>query len=156
MVDKYNDTLNDNELKLEVKSKKKWIILFPYKILDIYIGKQSKSICEEIKNILKKAKEQINIDINKVIFVGGYSSNDLLTSKISLELNENIPFFLKPSNPYLSIFEGAVLFGINPNIIETRIAKHTIGMGTRSIWNDEIHSEKGTKIFDEDSKVWRC
>ena len=28
-------------------------------------------------------------------------------------------------------------------------------MGTRSIWNDEIHSEKWTKIFDEDSKVWR-
>jgi len=79
-----------------------------------------------------------------------------LTSKISLELNENIPFFLKPSNPYLSILEGAVLFGINPNIIETRIAKYTIGMGTRSIWNDEIHSEKGTKIFDKDSKVWRC
>jgi len=52
--------------------------------------------------------------------------------------------------------EGAVLFWINPNIIETRIAKYTIGMGTRSIWNDEIHSEKGTKIFDKDSKVWRC
>ena len=156
LVDKYNDTLNDNELKLEVKSKKKWIILFPYKILDIYIGEQSKSICEEIKKILKKAKEEINIDINKVIFVGGYSSNEVLTSKIGLELNKDIPFFLKPSNPYLSILEGAVLFGINPNLIETRISKYTIGMETRDIWNEEIHSEKGTKIFDEDSKVWRC
>jgi len=156
LVDKYNDTLNDNELKLEVKSKKKWIILFPYKILDIYIGEQSKSICEEIKKILKKAKEEINIDINKVIFVGGYSSNEVLTSKIGLELNKNIPFFLKPSNPYLSILEGAVLFGINPNIIETRIAKYTIGMGMRDFWNEEKHSEKGKKIFDEDSKVWRC
>ena len=35
LVYKYNDTLNDNELKLEVKSKKKWKILFPYKIFDI-------------------------------------------------------------------------------------------------------------------------
>ena len=119
LVYKYNDTLNDNELKLEVKSKKKWKILFPYKIFDIYIGEKSKSICEEIKKILKKAKEQINIDINKVIFVGGYNSNDVMTLKIGFELNENIPFFLKPSNTYLSILEGAVLFGINPNIIET-------------------------------------
>ena len=55
-MDKYNDTLNDNELKLEVKSKKKWIILFPYKILDIYIGEQSKSICEEIKNFKKSQR----------------------------------------------------------------------------------------------------
>jgi len=156
LVDKYNNTINDNELKLEVKSKKKWIILFPYKILDIYIGEQSKSICEEIKKILKRTKDKINININKVIFVGGYSSNEVLTSKIGLELNENIPFFLKPSNPYLSIMEGAVLFGINPNIIDTRIAKYTIGLGTRDFWDEKKHSEKGTKIFDEDTKVWRC
>ena len=52
--------------------------------------------------------------------------------------------------------EGAVLFGLNPNIIETRIAKYTIGMATRSIWDEKIHSEKGKKVFDEDSKVWRC
>ena len=58
LVDKYNDTLNDNELKLEVKSKKKWIILFPYKILDIYIGEQSKSICEEIKKNFKKSQRR--------------------------------------------------------------------------------------------------
>ena len=156
LVDKYNNSLNDNELKLEVKSKKKWIILFPYKILDIYIGEQSKLICEEIKKILKKSKEQINIDINKVIFVGGYSSNKLLTSKISLELNEYIGFFLKPSNPYLSIVEGAVLFGINPNIIETRIAKYTIGMETRNKWNEEKYSQNGIKFFDENSKKWLC
>jgi hypothetical protein len=88
--------------------------------------------------------------------VGGYSSNDVLTSKIGLELNENIPLFLKPSNPYLSILEGAVLFGINPNLIETRIAKYTIGMGVSDIWNEEIHSGKGTKYYDEDTKKWRC
>ena len=41
-MDKQNASLNDNELKLEVKNKKKWIILFPNKILDIYIGEQSK------------------------------------------------------------------------------------------------------------------
>ena len=84
LVYKYNDTLNDNELKLEVKSKKKWKILFPYKIFDILFP----------------------FLIN-------------MTLKIGFELNENIPFFLKPSNTYLSILEGAVLFGINPNIIET-------------------------------------
>ena len=41
-MDKQNAYLNDNDLKLEVKNKKKWIILFPNKILDIYIGEQSK------------------------------------------------------------------------------------------------------------------
>ena len=52
--------------------------------------------------------------------------------------------------------EGAVLFGINPNIIETRIAKYTIGMAVDGFWNEKIHSEKGEKHYDEDLKVWRC
>jgi hypothetical protein len=42
LVDKYNDNLNDNELKLEVENKKEWIILFPYKIL-IFILENNQS-----------------------------------------------------------------------------------------------------------------
>lgn len=131
---------------MEIKSKKKWIILFPYKILDNYIKEQSDLIVNKIKNIIKRTKEDKNVDINKLIFVGGYCSNEVITSKIQLDLNEHIVFFLKPSNPYLAIMEGAVLFGVNPNIIDTRIARYTIGMETRDFWKEEIHSKKGTKI----------
>ena len=52
--------------------------------------------------------------------------------------------------------EGAVLLGINPNIINTRIAKYTIGMKTRNKWNEKKYSKNGIKFFDESSKKWVC
>jgi hypothetical protein len=52
--------------------------------------------------------------------------------------------------------EGAVLFGVNPNIIDTRIAKYTIGIEINDFWKEEIHSKKGTKVFDEDDNTYRC
>jgi hypothetical protein len=156
LIDKYNNSLNDSNLKLEIKSKKKYIILFPYKILDNYIEEQSKLICKEIKNIISKAKNKTSVAINKLVFVGGYCSNEVLISKIKNDLEKYIELFIKPSNHYLAIMDGAVLFGLNPNIIDIRIAKYTIGMQTRSLWNEEKHSKNGKKVFDEDNKVWRC
>ena len=35
--------------------------------------------------------------------------------------------------------KGVVLFGLNPNIINMRKEKHTIGSNYYDIWNDAIH-----------------
>jgi hypothetical protein len=88
--------------------------------------------------------------------VGGYCSNEIIISEIKKEVDKRINNFLQPSRPCLAIMEGAVLFGINPNIINTRISRFTIGQGTRSIWNEKKHSKFGKKVFDELQKTWRC
>jgi len=123
LVNKYNKCC-DNELKLKVSSKKKWIIDFPYKLIYNYIKKQVNSICHIINNILESSKE----NIDSMILVGGYISNEVLLSEIKRELSNKISNFLHPSKPCLSIMEGAVLFGLNPNKIIQRKAKYTIGM----------------------------
>lgn len=43
--------------------------------------------------------------------------------------------FLQPSRPCLSIMEGAVLFGINSNIVSHRKSAYTIGISINDIWN---------------------
>ena len=141
LVDKYNKNLNDNELKLSVRSKKKWVIEFPYKIINNYIEEQANSICDEIRNILSNSKK----DIDTIMFVGGYCSNEVIVSKIKQKLGDNF-YYLQPSNPCLAIMEGAVLFGLNPSIIQIRISKYTIGMGARNIWDDSIHSIMGVSF----------
>ena len=52
--------------------------------------------------------------------------------------------------------EGAVLFGIEPSSISIRRAKYTIGARMNDYWNEEKHSEKGKKYFNEDTKSWFC
>ena len=54
LVDKYNKTVKDDDLKLNVRSKKIWIIEFPYKIIENYIEEQSNLICKEIMILLLK------------------------------------------------------------------------------------------------------
>ena len=58
----------------------------------------------------------------------------------------------------MAVKNGAVLFGLNPKKIFSRIAKYTIGEKVRNIWDDQIHSKLGlkNKIYDEDAKVYRC
>ena len=139
-------------MQIKVRSKKKWILEFPYKIIYNYIQNQAKSISDIIKDIIENCIYQIN----SVIFVGGYCSNEIIISLIKRELGILISNYMQPSKPCLAIMDGAVLFGINPNIINTRISKYTIGQGTRKIWNDEKHSKFGKKVFDDWEKKYRC
>ena len=154
LIEKYNSSCFNEDLKLNVKSKKKWIVELPYKIIDNYILEQSKLICKKIENILSKN----NKDINTIIFVGGYCSNEILISYIKERLKKKITNFLYPNKPYLAVMEGSVLFGLNPNLITIRIAKYTIGIAIRKKL-DEKNKEKyasGEKIFNKEDNIWWC
>ena len=82
---------------------------------------QTNSICKIINDILSKE------NIKTIIFVGGYCSNEILLKLIKDYLSHKITTYLQPSNPSLAIMEGAVLFGIEPSIVNVRKAKYTIG-----------------------------
>jgi hypothetical protein len=151
LVDKYNKNCNNNGLKLKIKSKKKWVIEFPHKIIYNYIKEQVNGICKIINNMIK-----CDEGINSIILVGGYCSNQVLISEIKRQLSTKIKNFLKPSKPCLSIMEGAVLFGLNPNKIIQRKARYTIGMDSLQLWNEELHSKNGKKYYSEEKGVWGC
>ena len=150
LVKEYNDNIYDDNLLLSVKkNKKKWIVEFPYKIIYNYMKTQANSICKIINEINSKE------EIKTIIFVGGYCYNEILLKLIKDGLDK-ITTYLQPSNPSLAIMEGAVLFGIEPSAIKVRKAKYTIGKRINVEWNDEIHSKKGQKYFNEEKKKWYC
>ena len=75
---------------------------------------------------------------------------------IKKDLEKTIHTFLQPSKPCLAIMEGAVLFGINPNIISSRIVRYTIGTNVRFPWDEEKYSKNRRNLFDEVNKKWVC
>ena len=150
LVKAYNDNIYDDNLLLSnKKNKKKWIVELPYKIIFNYMKEQANSICKIINEINSKE------EIKTIIFVGGYCYNEILIQLIKNGLNK-ITTYLQPSNPSLAIMEGAVLFGIEPSTINVRKAKYTIGIKCDMEWNDEKHSEKGKKYFDEENQKFYC
>ncbi len=58
LLNKFNSTCPNNNFKLNVKSKKKWVIELPYKIIYNYIEKQANLICEVIKKIVINSKKK--------------------------------------------------------------------------------------------------
>ena len=150
LIDEYNNSIYDDELHLRAKkNKKKWIVELPYKIIYNYMKKQVNSICKIINDINSKE------EIKTLIFVGGYCSNEILTELIKKGLDK-VEIYLQPSNPSLAIMEGAVLFGIEPNTINVRKAKYTIGKASGLAWKEEIHAGKGKKYLGEITGNWYC
>ena len=150
LVKEYNSNIFDDKLLLSNKKyKKKWIVELPYKIIFNYMKEQANSICKIINDINSKE------EIKTIIFVGGYCYNEILIKLIKNGLNK-ITTYLQPSNPSLAIMEGAVLFGIQPSTINIRKAKYTIGKKLNIEWNDEIHSVKGEKYFNEEKQKFYC
>ena len=151
LVKEYNDNVYDNNLLLSVKkNKKKWIVEFPYRIIFNYMKTQANLICEKINDIVSKEI------IHTIIFVGGYCSNEILLKLIKDNLNNNIKIYLQPSNPSLAIMEGAVLFGIEPSMIDVRKAKFTIGKKMNIDWDESKHAGKGKKVFNEEKQKYFC
>ena len=147
LVQEYNDNIYEDELKLNVKKiKRKWIVEFPYKIIFDYMNTQAKSICDIINEINSKER------IKTIIFVGGYCSNEIILELIKKGLNK-VTTYLHPSNPCLAIMEGAVLFGIEPSIINIRKAKYTIGKRINMVWDKKKHSSKGENFMIKIQKV---
>ena len=152
LISKFYSNFPDYKFELNIKSKRKWVIELPYKIICDYIEKQAKKICKVIKDIIIKSKK----NIETIIFVGGYCSNEILIKFLQTILKNRIKTFLQPSKPCLAIMEGAVLFGINPKIIESRIAKYTLGIDFNALWDDNLHSKFGEKYINEETGLEMC
>ena len=148
LVNIFNNSCKE-EWKIGISNEKRWILDFPYKIFFDLIEKQALQITEQISEICS----EIN-DIESILYVGGYCSNEVLIFYFKekfYKLNH-----LKPSQPEIAVVKGAVLFGINPYIINMRKFPYTLGFNCDDIWNEEIHGGIGEKYYDSNYNIYKC
>jgi hypothetical protein len=150
LVDNYNKSCEEG-WQVKIHNKKRWILIFPYKIIFDLINKQGDQISAQISEIIQKVG-----DIESILYVGGYCSNEVLIKNFE-EKFKNI-FHLKPSNPERAILKGAVLFGINPNIINLRISAYTIGFNCDEDWDEIKHDgiDKKYQYYDSVNAKYKC
>ena len=117
----------------------------PAGLIGDIIFKNVNIIKYNIDNILNEMKSK-KIIISNIMFTGGFSKNKIFEKEIERYLN-NIPI------NYLTSFEntiskGAVIYGINPNKIKSRICKQTIGIRNKKSNKDSIQIlvKKGQEI----------
>ena len=106
-------------------------------------------INEKINDIIKYINQEKKISIDNIIITGGLSRNRIFKEKIKSNFNnktfDNIYYLSYGANP---ISKGAVIYGINPEKIESRISPITIGIRNNDLKNKNIELliKKGEEI----------
>ncbi|XP_009893531.1 PREDICTED: heat shock 70 kDa protein 12B-like [Charadrius vociferus] len=102
-----------------------------------------------IKNIICTLTEILNkpemAKVQYILLVGGFASSVILRDAISQAFSKKY-HILCPMEAQAAIAKGAVLFGVNPHIVTSRVSARTYGVAVNHEFNAAIHDFGKLKI----------
>ncbi|XP_070540285.1 enolase-phosphatase E1-like isoform X2 [Ptychodera flava] len=105
-------------------------------------------ICGEIEVVLKKPGLD---NINYLFLVGGFAESPLLQDEVRRAFSDNVRVII-PQDVGLTILKGAVLYGIDPNVVRVRRSPLTYGVGVLNKFVQGKHPE--AKLIEKDGVSW--
>lgn len=116
-----------------------------------YFQPQFKEICTKtidlVKDIIQKEMQCHNL--RSLIMVGGFSESKLVQSMFKKSFPEyDITI---PLDAGLAVLKGAVIYGFDSSIIQTRVCPYTYGIAVLKKFNPNIHEP--SKSFVEDGQL---
>ena len=126
---------------------------------DLLEEKILKKTVDKILECVRTAFDELRSDgIDTVYLVGGFGGSRFLHLKIEEAIAQHRGMLYDnivcPVQPELAVVSGAVMWRKDPNIIQSRVADATYGIGVALVFDPSIHDEH-YKIVDEDG-VQRC
>ena len=103
---------------------------------------------EHVKAILNRVT-----GVKYVLLVGGFGESDVLKKECEKGIGANV-HLLTPIEAQTAVVKGAVLFGLNPRQISSRIARYTYGTGSLNLFKASVHDSKRMVIDDDGDQ--RC
>ncbi|XP_027578521.1 heat shock 70 kDa protein 12A-like [Pipra filicauda] len=102
-----------------------------------------------IKNIICTLREILDkpgmAKVQYILLVGGFASSIILRDAISQAFSKKY-HILCPVEAQAAIAKGAVLFGVNPHLVTSRISAKTYGLKVNQIFDDAIHDACKQKV----------
>ena len=151
LIKEYNKTCPYN-WRIKNNQNNNYKIYFPYKIM---IDLTKEIIVDKVVGYLKQILEDVQ-DVKSIIYAGSVSTNDYIISMIKKELPDYLNHCVS-SYPSTAVVTGAVLFGFDPYIVESRLSKYTIGIKCSENWDEIKYGlRKEKKYFDKEYNCYRC
>ncbi|KAG9298807.1 hypothetical protein G9A89_015828 [Geosiphon pyriformis] len=98
-------------------------------------------VTKVIKLITGQLKAASSIVSPSAMFlVGGFSESKYLRRRIKETFGDQVPIIAEPRQPISAVVKGAVAYGLDMNLIETRILKWCFGIKVLVEWNPELDS----------------
>lgn len=109
-------------------------------LLDVaHVKKLIENEILQIIAVLKATVENILDELSYIILVGGFAESKFLLKKFKNGFQKIK--VITPEEPGLAVLKGAVLFGQNPESINTRILRLTYGIEINNPYEIGVHSE---------------
>ncbi|WAQ98267.1 HS12B-like protein, partial [Mya arenaria] len=100
-----------------------------------------KESCLKTTQHLKRILQQNACDgTNTILLVGGYAESPMLQSEIKDAFRDKTVII--PDEPGLAVLKGAVLFGNDPLVVVSRIARCSYGIRVYQDYDPKIHPKK--------------
>jgi hypothetical protein len=106
-----------------------------------------------VNKIIVLIREQLNSHRERctaMFLVGGFSESKYLQSRVKQEFKSRVPNISVPKQPIAAIVRGAVDYGLNKNVIKSRVLKYTYGTRTSPLWrpgDPKDRKNKDGRIF---------
>ncbi|XP_033842513.1 heat shock 70 kDa protein 12A-like [Periophthalmus magnuspinnatus] len=123
--------------KLEISEKK----------MESFFRETLVHVTDSLSEILNK-----HSDIKYIMLVGGLSSSHILRRHVYREFSDQAKV-LCPKNPQEAILKGAVMFGRDQSVIQTRKSAFTYGLGVNELFDPSLH-KPGKKYTTKEGVIW--
>ncbi|XP_019859611.1 PREDICTED: heat shock 70 kDa protein 12A-like isoform X2 [Amphimedon queenslandica] len=117
-----------------------------------------KSTVDKIIKCVRGAFDELKNGIDTVYLVGGFGGCRFVSQKIEEAISEHCGMLYDniacPVQPDLAVVSGAVIWRKDPNIIQSRVADATCGIGCGLAFDPSIHDEHYKSVNEEGDQ--RC
>lgn len=113
------------------------------KFFETFFKPACNEIIKHVKELFQSTKMK---DVNKILMVGGFSESYILQT----EIRNAFPNcqVIVPEEAGLAVLRGAVLFGLYPRVINSRVARFTYGVDMNAIFDPEIHDKFKKEVIE--------
>ncbi|WAR14080.1 HS12A-like protein, partial [Mya arenaria] len=108
-------------------------------------------LMRHLKSLLAEPKMR---SVHTVILVGGFGESPYVQRRIKSEITG--VRLIVPSEAGLTVLKGAVRFGLNPDIVSSRIMKYTYGVAGYRDFDEKKHPEGKKKWLNGEWSVPKC
>ncbi|XP_053907936.1 heat shock 70 kDa protein 12A-like isoform X2 [Cuculus canorus] len=125
-------------------------MMITYEKLKSFFDFSIKNTVQTLREILKKPTMT---KVQYILLVGGFASSIILRDAISEAFSKKY-HILCPMDAQVAIVKGAVLFGVSPHIVASRVSARTYGLEINQKFDPAVHDVSKLRVSKTDDYVY--
>lgn len=112
----------------------------------------SPTINELIEHLSRMFRDELDSDVNTILFVGGFSECELVRERLKRHFGNTNKRLVFPCEASLAVLKGAVYFGHCKDLISRRVARFTYGFQIWPKFDKSKHSSDRKKLVNGEER----